>query len=384
MRFLCASLAALVAFGCSPSPLHTDGNSAGPEIVPLKEIGTLQSRGMLWAVGLKDVGVSYSVDCYRIIYPSTDENGRPIELSGMLSLPHDTTPRGLVSFQHGTTSDRQSVPSNLSTEGLAAAILFSGNGYAAIAPDYVGLGVSTLPHPYYVASDTARAVVDMIHSVRHIRGVPSSAPFLVGFSEGGYASLAAQRALEAAGERVLGTAAVSGAYNLESISVPWTLKGYSPQAPVYMALWVRGYAARYRHPLDTTFTPKYAALVPNLLDTPHSVDDILKTLPRDPRALFLPAVLEALRESKHHWLVDALAENEMGAWRPKASIRLYYGTSDVDVPPAESIETARRMAGMGADVRAVNLGPVDHNGSILIAAPLFLKWLDEISAAPKQ
>jgi hypothetical protein len=106
-------------------------------------------------------------------------------------------------------------------------------------------------------------------------------------------------------------------------------------------------------------------------------------LPRDPRALFQPAVLEALRESKHHWLVDALSENEMGSWTPIAPIRLYYGTSDVDVPPEESIETARRMAGMGADVSAVNLGGVDHNGSILIAAPLFLKWLDEITASAK-
>jgi Secretory lipase len=199
--YVFAVLAGTAISGCTPPALHADGEPGRHlEILPLTTYGTVQSRGLLWLAGVKGIGVSNSIDCYRIVYASVDEKGKPIRLSGMLALPHALTPRGLVGFQHGTTPDRESVPSNLSTDGLAAAILFAGNGYAVIAPDYAGLGISRLPHPYYVATDTARAVVDMIHSVRHIRGVPSSAPFLVGFSEGGYASLAAQRALEAAGE----------------------------------------------------------------------------------------------------------------------------------------------------------------------------------------
>jgi pimeloyl-ACP methyl ester carboxylesterase len=221
----------------------------------------------------------------------------------------------------------------------------------------------------------------MIAAVRHIRGVPGSPPFLIGFSEGGYASLAAQRALEAAGEKVLGVAAVAGAYNLRAISIPWTLRGASPQASVYLALWVRGYATRYGHPLNTAFTPHYAALVPELLDTPHDVDAVIKALPRDPRALFLPVTLNAIEGKGRHWLVDALAENEMGDWRARAPIRLYYGADDVDVPPSESIATARQMTARGSNVHAVNVGPFDHNQSILAAVPLILHWLEELSSS---
>lgn len=379
VRYVVAVCAVLAAAACSPPPLQGDGKQ-DVEITPLKTYQPLQAQALLWLVGVKGIGVADAFDCYRVVYPSTDARGHPIRLSGLLALPRGAPARGLVSFQHGTTSDRRSVPSNLSDDGLAAAIVFAGNGYAAIAPDYAGLGISPGPHPYYVAADTARAVIDMIHAVRHIRGVPQGAPFLMGFSEGGYASLAAQRALEAEGEKVLATAAVAGAYNLRAISIPWTLKGKSPQASIYLALWVRGYALRYGHPLDSAFTSRYAALVPMLFDTPHDADTILKALPRDPLALFRPDLLDAIDGKGKHWLVDALAENEMGDWAAEAPIRLYQGTGDVDVPPAEATTTAKQMRARGSDIRAIAVGRVDHNQSILLAAPPILTWLQALTS----
>ena len=337
---------------------------------------------MMWVVGVNGIDAENAIDCYRVVYPSLDETGHPIRLSGLLALPHGVPARGLVSFQHGTTSSRDIVPSNLSTDGLAAAIVFAGNGYATIAPDYVGLGVSNRPHPYYIADDTARAVIDMIHAVRRIHGVPASPPFLMGFSEGGYASLAAQRALEQKGEKILADAAVAGAYNLRSISLPWTLRGGSPQASLYLALWIRGYAARYGHPLDSAFTPRYAALVPTLLDSPHDPDVIIRALPRDPHALFLRPALNAIAGQGQHWLVDAIKQNEMGDWTAKAPIRLYYGTSDIDVPPLEATTTARQMVVRGSQITAIDVGPSEHNGSILAAAPMIFRWLQTLSQKP--
>jgi hypothetical protein len=380
IKFALAALAVVAVAGCSPPPLQTDGKDAGSvEINPLKSYSPLQSNALMWLAGLKGISAENTIDCYRIVYPSTDGNGKPIRLSGLLALPHGETPRGLVSFQHGTTSDRDSVPSNLSTDGLAPAILFGGNGYATIAPDYIGLGVSKMPHPYMVAADTARAVVDMIHAVRHIKGVPGDPPFLTGFSEGGYASLAAQRALEAKGEPVLATAAVAGAFNLRAISIAFELKGPSQNASTYLALWVRGYATRYGHPLDSAFTPHYAALVPSLLDIPHDPDEVVKALPQNPRRMFNAAALDALDGKGQHWLVDALRENEMGDWAAKAPVRLYYGTSDVDVAPIESTTTAKQMAARGSHVRAISVGPADHGESIQLAAPLIVAWLQALT-----
>ncbi len=372
---------ALVLAGCSsPRTLVVDSQGRGIEVVPLKTYVTLQSNVMMWLANVEGVRAQNAIDCYRIIYRSTDDKGQSISLSGLLALPRGAEPRGLVSFQHGTTSNRELVPSNLSTDGLAAAILFSGNGYAPIAPDYMGLGVSKTSHPYYVAKDTERAVLDMIHAVRHIEDVPKGPPLLAGFSEGGYASLAAQRAMEAAREPVLATSAIAGAYNLRSVSLPWTLRGQSVQASVYLALWVRGYAEHYGHPLESVFTSYYAKLVPELLDTPHDPDSVVKALPRDPKDMFQPSALAALEGRGQHWLVDALTENEMGDWRANAPIRLYYASSDVDVPPIEATATARQMAARGSDIQAIAIGAQDHNQSVLAAAPLILRWFQTFSA----
>jgi pimeloyl-ACP methyl ester carboxylesterase len=330
---------------------------------------------MAWSAGLKGVEVDYAIDCYKVVYPSRDERGRFVSLSGLLALPHDKTAHVLVSFQHGTTSKRDDVPSNLSAGGLEAAILLAGNGYATIAPDYVGLGVSTRPQTYFVAADTARAIADMIDAVRHVRGVPSGPPFFVGFSEGGFASFTAQRFLESQGQRVMGTASIAGAFNLRTVSIPWTLKGLSPEASTYLALWVRSYATRYGHPLGTAFLPRYAALLPKLFDEPQAPKEVENSLPRDPRRMFTAEALEALDGKGHHWLVDALGANEMGDWKAEAPIRLYYGSQDVDVPPIEATLTARQMSARGSSVTAISVGSADHEGSVLLAAPLILAWL---------
>jgi pimeloyl-ACP methyl ester carboxylesterase len=374
---------ALVLAACSPPPLKTDRSlSASVEITPLKTYSIPQSRLMLWLAGVNGIGTVNAVDCYRVVYVSSDGRGKPTRLSGLLALPHGKPAQGLVSFQHGTTSDRSEVPSNLSTDGLAAALVFAGNGFAAIAPDYLGLGISSRPQSYFVAADTARAVIDLLHAARHVEGVPSSPPFLIGFSEGGYASLAAQRVLEQQGEKVLATASIAGAFNLRSISIPWALTGQAQQDPIYLTLWVRGYANRYGHPLSSVFVPKYAKLVPLLLDTPHDSGQILAALPKDPRELFLPEVLRAIKGDGHHWLADALSENEMADWKAVAPIRLYYGSHDVDVPPLEATFTAHLMTERGSDVRAINVGAVDHNQSVLVAAPMILQELEEL--APKR
>jgi pimeloyl-ACP methyl ester carboxylesterase len=372
-------VAVLFLAGCSGPPALETDRGANVGITPLKSYGTLTSNAMMWFAGLKNIAADNRIDCYRVIYVSRDETGKPTPLSGLLALPRGVAPKGLVSFQHGTTSDREAVPSNLSTDGLAAAILFAGHGYATIAPDYVGLGVSKRPHPYYVAADTARAVVDMLHAVLHVRGVPRTAPFLMGFSEGGFASLAAQRALEADGEEVLATASVAGAFNLRAISIPFELRGPSRNASTYLALWVRGYATRYRHPLNSAFTAKYAALVPELFDTPHEDDAVITALPRDPRRLFTRETLAALDGKRAHWLVDALRDNEMGDWKANAPLRLYYGTKDVDVAPVEAATTARQMVARGSAVTAVDVGATDHGGSVLAAAPMVLEWLGQLT-----
>ena len=377
-NFLIGAAATLPLAGCGAPPRLTAG--AGVDLTALKTYSRLESATLLRLAGVTGVAATHAVDCYRVGYPSRDSKGRPVRLSGLFALPRGVPPRGLVSWQHGTTTTRAEVPSNLSTDGAAAAIVFAGNGYAVTAADYPGLGAAPGIHTYLVADDTARAVVDLIHAARGVAGAPAAAPFLIGFSQGGHASLAAQAQMEAAGDPVLAVASVAGPHNLRTITLAAALKGGAPSHSLYLSYMARGYAARYDQPLESVLTPASAALCRTLYDQPHKPDAIMAALPRAPRAMFTEAFLEAFDHDRPHWLLQALAANETSHFTPRAPVRLYYGRSDIDVEPAEALTTARMLTDQGGQATAHDVGPFGHNESILHAAPLALAWLKGLQA----
>lgn len=354
---------------------------AAPDVTPLKSFSRLECSLMMRVAGLRGVSAHNGVDCFRIDYGSYDSKGRPIRLSGLVALPRDATAKGLVSWQHGTTTLRTEVPSNLKGDGLAAAIVFGASGYAMTAPDYLGLGASPLTHTYYAVDDTARAVIDLLDAARKLPGVPDAPPFLTGFSQGAHASLAAQRELEAGGRSVLGTAPISGAFNLRTISLGATLSGGAAQHTVYLTYLTRGLAARYDQTLESALTPEVAALTRTLYDQPHKPSEIVAALPKTPRAAFNTAFLDAFDNGGSHWLLDALAANSLAEFTPKAPVRFFYGSADKDVSPRESIVTAQAFRARGADALATDVGPVDHEGSALNSAPAAFAWLETLTAA---
>ncbi len=368
------SILPLAGCGGPPSLAPPDGVT----LTPLKTFSRMEGATLLKLAGVGGLDVRHAIDCYRVTYGSRDPRGRAIRLSGLLALPRATAPQHLVSWQHGTTTTRADVPSTLSIDGKAAAIIFAGNGHAVVAPDYVGLGSSDGVHTYLVADDAARAVNGLIGAARRIKGVPATPPFLIGFSQGGHASLASLQALEAAGQSAIGVAAVAGPHNLRTISLGVALRGGAPSHALYLAYMTRGYAARYGQALETVLRPQFAALTRTLFDQPHQPDAIMAALPKSPRTMFDPTFLDAFDHGGDHWLLKALAANETSHFTPRAPVRLYYGHADVDVVPAEALTTAKMMTSTGANVGTVDVGPFGHNESILHAAPLALNWLQQL------
>jgi pimeloyl-ACP methyl ester carboxylesterase len=260
--------------------------------------------------------------------------------------------------------------------------VFAGNGYALIAPDYPGLGESQGRHPYYVAAAIGPAVAGMIEAGHRVQGVPDGPVFLSGFSEGGWASLAALRILEGEGKSVLGSAQVAGAYDLRRVSLPAALQGGAPSHSLYLAYAAWGQAAYYHHPLDSVLTPEYATTVERLF-AGAKPKEILKTLPQDPRRMFNQTFLDAFDRDEAHWYLESFAANSLVDVTPRAPVRLYYGSKDQDVVPEEALAAARAMSARRADVRSIDVGPVGHEPSMLAAAPLILAWLGELDAAAK-
>lgn len=365
--------AALLLASCTKPPSLPP--PPGVTLTPLRSISILEARALLALSGVKGMAVAHPVHLYRVGYPDA-RGGR---LSGLLALPRGAAPGRVVSFQHGTATTRGAVPSKPDGTGLAAAILFAGNGYTLVAPDYPGMGASPGKHPYYVAEVIGPAVAGLITTAQQIEGVPDDPAFLSGFSEGGWASLAALGVLEAQGTPVLGSAQVAGAYDLRRVSLPAALRGGSPSHSLYLAYAAWGQAAHYGHRLDSVLTPQSADLAERLF-AGAKPKEILAALPAQPRTMFNADFLRAFDTGGSHWMLQSFAANGLTHMTPRAPVRLYYGSKDVDVVPAEALGAATAMKARGADVVAIDVGPVGHDASMLAAAPGILAWLRELEA----
>jgi len=207
---------------------------------------------------------------------------------------------------------------------------------------------------------------------------------LTGFSQGGHATLAAQRALEAEpvdGIRIAASASIAGPFDLATISFPFALEGGSTASSTYLAFLVDSYANIYGEVLASALTDERARTIPELFDGTHDADAVMAALPTKPREMFRGEFLDAYASGRPNWLRERLAENSLSDWTPQAPIRLYFGSNDVDVSPREAVAEAQRLRARGADAISVDLGPFDHNASILAAVPQVREWFDTLSAS---
>ncbi|MBK7509310.1 MAG: prolyl oligopeptidase family serine peptidase [Comamonadaceae bacterium] len=154
----------------------------------------------------------YAVTSYRLTYVTQDGYGNDIVASGLVSVPvkEPGSPSPVLSYQHATIFKDAQAPSNNVVPAEPTVILAS-LGFIVQAADYVGFGASKAgQHPYLLSAPTAAAVTDLLTAARTWRHnasvIDNGQLFLVGYSEGGYATMAAHRALP--GHQQLALAAV--------------------------------------------------------------------------------------------------------------------------------------------------------------------------------
>jgi len=374
-----------------PIPLTPDNNSPGVlcKAEQVGNFGTFAFRSLLWWADLPEgVSVHNGAKLYRLKYWTKRYDGVPTVASGLVAIPTVASFRGVVSYQHGTNTNRHATPSQPSLgEGVLGAAIFSGAGYLFVAPDYVGLGASPEIHTYLHAESTANTVIDLLRAANRFtewlhKQWPESL-YLIGFSQGGHATLAAQRMLETMNDpmfRVVASAPVSGAYDLSGISFPTALAGSSSADSLYLAYLLNSYCRVYGRPIESVLTAAYARTLPELFDGEHSGDEISAALPRTPREMFNAEFLQNYESGKPTWLLDALASNQVLQWSPRAPLRLYFGENDADVSPKEAQAAVTEFSKRGCDATLASVGACGHEESILRAVPKIRKWFDELSA----
>lgn len=345
--------------------------------------------GELREVGLPDNG-SHDVETFRVEYCTTTTSGEPIAASGLLALPWAPPPPGpmpLVVYAHSTAAGDTDAPSfQRETDSRLLPFFFASDGFAVVAPDYLGLGTSPGRHPYLHAATEASATIDLLRAAEAVtsaRGIQLSRDVLItGHSQGGHAAMAIAQALEAGDGswRTAALAPMSGPFDLsgaESAAVLDPSRTDPQHASFYMAYiftaWKDLYDL-YTDP-DEIFTPAYAGIVEDLFDGTRGILEIDAVLPA-PEELFRPEIL-ALIANPSGTYAAALRSNDVCHWAPSAPTRLYQSRADRDVVFANAERCRQQIMSAGGTARIIDMGAADHIGTAVTSAPLIRTWFAE-------
>ncbi|MFY0565555.1 alpha/beta hydrolase family protein [Archangium lansingense] len=339
---------------------------------------------------LKDIPpIEHGVECLEVTYETVDLEERPTLASGLVCLPIDGKEAvPLISYQHGTEVADSAVPTGGDSDFTAfMALFFSGGGYAVCASDYLGLGASerTGIHPYLHATSEASASIDMIRAAHHIAramNIPlSDQLYLTGYSQGGHATMALLKELQARHAEELPVRAaipMGGPYDLSQTSLDAVLRQPQLASSLYLAYLILGYDRVYDLFASPSDVFRDGPLVERLFDRTHGFEELLEKLPATPEALLNPEYFAALRDDPSHPLRRATRENDLYDWRPNAPVRLCHGEADLDVPFQNAVIAEQRMKELGADIAIVNVGPLAHQNAVTPCHLEARRWFDTL------
>lgn len=325
----------------------------------------------------------YDIEMYKVIYNTTDAVGEPTIASGAFARPlsSDCISFPMAMYHHGTTLNKENVPSRINGEAQLSNIL-GGLGYYSMAPDYVGMGDSPGLHPYQHAMSEATAGVDMIRAVRelleNLNESDNGEVFITGYSQGGHAAMSMHKYIEEndlLGEfNVIASAPLSGAYDMSGSQLDLILSGEPYTNPGYLVYVMASYDLAYGDIYDTysdIIQSPYDDIVVPFFDgnnTTLSMGQLNPQLPMVIVDLMTPTAYNAFESDMNHPLRVALAANDVYDWAPQRAMRIYYCTEDEQVDFSNAITAVETMQANGAlDLLGIPLGALSHSGCVLPA-----------------
>lgn len=382
LRLMLCLVLLLPLAGCDDDD-DTPSSGALVKVEHLGDVSPATIPQLLAIAGVQlDLELKFSVAVYRIHYTTHDVNGDTIEVSGAMFVPIGAPASPLVCTQHGTQTLRHNVASTTPLIYGADALMLAAEGYVACSPDYIGYGSSPEPHPYLHAATSAGTVLDAIRaSKRFCKRYDVELDgrlFLVGYSQGGYVTLAAQRAIEEGanvGLDLTAVASLSGAYDLVGI-VEIMLANPNDNDVVLAAYFITAYNDIYGWGrLSEIFVPPYDALVTGLFDGTRSFRDVEALLAPTVGSLLDPGFVGRYLRGEEPEMLGAIAENSLLDWTPSAPLRLFHGSADTTVPYINAVTALDTFNQRGAaDVQLITFNGLGHEPGIEAAIEPALAW----------
>lgn len=331
--------------------------------------------------------VKSDVKVYKVIY-KTNVNGDEIKASGIVCFPTQTGEYPVISFQNGTNTVNALAPSQNVLSNLYQMIeIVASMGYVVVVADYPGFGESVdIPHPYLVKEPTVQSLVDLLYATTELAGAEFPAItlkneyYLLGYSQGGWATLALHKALELDYQNdfnLAGSACGAGPYNI-SLLFEGMVNVPTYPMPIYLGYILNAYKAynQFTNPITDIFKEPYASKVSSLYNGLLTSESINGQLTTSIPGLITADFLAGYSTSANYSSVrDALRNNSVTAWNTKKPLLLVHGGSDTQVNPVstENMYSAMIQAGTSQSLITKIIVPnVDHTDGII---PCMLKGI---------
>jgi pimeloyl-ACP methyl ester carboxylesterase len=378
-----------IVFSCGDDPVVPERVLVSAENVLMRTASELKSYLTIGGFKIDVNALQYDVDIYKVIY-KTNYHDQEINASALVILPKKAPSVGMISFQHGTIAAHSQAPTvvHLSSTELILYSALAAPGFIGVVPDLIGFGASSaVLHPYYIESLTASAVVDAMRAARDLasdKGVVfNGKAFLAGYSEGGYATMAAHKSIEENpidGFELVASFPASGGYDIKAMqNYFFGLSTYSQ--PFYIAFVAQAYKTTFNwtQPLSDLFKDPYAERIPALVNGSKTGDEINQQLtPNIPELIQADLLANIDKDSKYKYIVDAFNENSLTDWKPQKRMFMYHGDADVTVPYNNSVGTYNKLIANGASSSVVTFTTLpgkDHGSGVIPYVEAFVAEL---------
>jgi hypothetical protein len=266
-----------------------------------------------------------------------------------------------------------------------------------VQPDYIGYGDSNQTHPYIIEKSLANSTIDMIDAsigFANKAGLPINGQlFLSGYSEGGYATMAAAKEIELNHPEfdLKAIAPMAGPYDVESMGVV-TLSAPVMAFPPFLAYIAYAYSDIYDIKIDDLVNEPYASKLSTLFDKKHLAGEIAYSLPlpgSNPKDLFVPSFVDDYLTNQNNTLRVKFRENSLLNWTPSVPMKLIQCTNDEIIPYQVASKKAYDTFVENGST-SVSLVPIDgvtadytkgefvHSKCALPAYSIVLPWFNDV------
>lgn len=335
--------------------------------------------GTIFRVWPLEGGALGGNNAYRILYRSTDFDGRSVAVSGAVIFPAapSTKPRDVVAWAHPTTGVVSRCAPTLipdiagTIQGIDA---LTAAGYVIVATDYVGLGTKD-HHPYLIGASAARSVLDSVRAARELKDAHAGHRFAVwGHSQGGHAALftGIDAAAYAPELELVGVAAAAPATDLVALfeADRATVSGRSLTSMTVYS-WTHVFGLPLAEIVKDASIKHFEALASDCIETIRDFDKES----RDQKAL----EREFLKVDPTTFapVSKIMTANTPGALPPGMPVFIAQGTADHLVRPAITSAYVATLCHGGARVKVHTMPGGGHMWAGRDSAGAAVEWIGE-------